>query len=405
MTWIRLAFLNLTRNLRRTLLSLAAVVVGVWVLIVGRGFIGGIEESIVRTQIDTVSAHVSVRPAGYPTEGLQSPVDDLIEVEPLRAALDGVGVAWTPRLLFTPRAVHGADALRVRAIGFDPATDDAVFPHDGWNVDGRVPARAEDGVLVGVGLARLLSVGPGDRVVLQVRTSAGALNALDVPVAGLVRVGSPMIDRVGMLVPMDLARDLVQAEGRTSHLAIRLRNRDDAARAAAALGAALGPTVEVHSYLDDVTDYLRVQAIRRRALDLIALALLGMSAAGIANTVLMAAYERVREIGTLRAMGMTEGGVIRLFLVEGAMMGAAGAVVGGAVGTAMVGWWSVYGIDLSGAVSQVGTNIPFQAVLYTRVDPLTVAGAMAFGVVIAVLASLLPARMASRMVPADAVRA
>ncbi len=403
---LRLALLNLSRNLRRTILSLGSVIAGVGVLILGRGFIAGIEENITRTQVDTISAHLMLRPAGYPTEGFQHPLDDLLVVDDaLRASLDETGGRWTPRLLFTPRAVKGVDALRVRAVGFDPATDADVFPRRDWTVEGAIPATAEDGLLVGAGLARLLEVAPGDRLVLQVRTRAGALNALDVPVSGIVRVNSPMIDRLGVLMTMDLAQDLVRAEGAVSHLAVRLRDRDAAFDAAAALSTRTGEGTEAVSWYDEVKDLLRVQQIRRRALDFLVFALMGMSAAGIANTILMAAYERVREIGTLRAMGMTEGRVVQLFLLEGALMGVAGSALGAGLGSAAIVYWSWRGIDLSGAMEEVATNVPFSAILYTRFDEGSVVTAVVFGIVVSVLASLLPARVASRMAPADAVRA
>lgn len=406
MILLRLAVRNLLRNTRRTLLSLASVVAGVAVLVIGPGFVGGFEENIIRAQIDTLSGHAILRPLAYPTEGLQHPVDNLIVVDAaLTSALDATTEAWTPRTFFAPRVVHAGDAMRVRAIGFDPARDTDVFPRDTWKVNGKIPTTVEDGVLVGAGLARLLDLEPGERLVLQARTPEGAINALDVAVSGVVSVGSPLIDRGAMLVPSPLVELLLRSEGHASHIAVRLRSRDAAFSWADEIRArGLPANAEAVTWYDEVKALLELQAIRRKALDILALALMGMSAAGIMNTVLMAAYERIREVGTLRALGMTEGRVMVLFLTEGALMGATGALVGGALGGGLVWWYSVHGIDLADMLT-AGGNIPVSAMLYTEFDPLGLVRSMAFGVVVAVLASVWPARVASRMVPADAVRA
>lgn len=404
---IRLALRNLTRNFRRTVLSLISVVAGVAVIVLGQGFIGGFEENIIRAQVDTLSGHVLLRPAEYPTEGLNHPVDMLFTLsDEDRAWLDQRTQAWTERTLFAPKVVAGADSLRVRAIGFDPKRDEAVFPRDQWRVDGKIPQTREDGVLLGVGVARLLKRAPGERVVLQTRTVDGAVNALDVPVAGVVRVGSPLIDRFGMLVPDPLVDELVQSGPKVSHALLRLESTGATEGVYQELLTRKPAGTTVSTWAIETEGMLRLQRIRRAALNLLVLALMGMSASGIANTVLMAAYERVREIGTLRALGMTEGGVLQLFVLEGALMGAMGALLGGLFGGAVVKWYNLQGIDLTPLLDSASTgNLPVAAVLYTQFSPSVLLLAMAFGVAVAVLASIYPARVASRMAPADAVRA
>ena len=200
MRLLRLALRNLTRNLRRTVLSLGSVIAGVAVIILGQGLIGGLEENAIRSQVDTMSGHVLIRPAGYPTEGMSHPVEDLVEVDTVLAEhLAETARSWAPRTLFVARAVNGPDALRVRAIGFDPERDETVFPRTTWNLEGEIPTSAADGILASRGVAKLLQLSKGDRVVLQTRTARGAINALDVPVAGVLTVGSAAIDNFARL--------------------------------------------------------------------------------------------------------------------------------------------------------------------------------------------------------------
>jgi putative ABC transport system permease protein len=254
-------------------------------------------------------------------------------------------------------------------------------------------------------VARLLAIEPGSRLVLQVRTHRGAMNALEVTVTAVFNTSNSALDLLGVFVPQALARSLL-ATDRPSHLAVKLRDREQAEAFAARLQAALGPGTEVVTWRQETAELVRIQAIRRRALDLVMFILMALAAFGIANTILMAAHERVREIGTLRALGMTEAGVSWLFVLEGLLIGVLGSVLGAVAGGALVLHWARHPIDFSELFDKgLGGGISASALVYTRLDLSVVAATMLLGVAIAVLASLYPARVASRLPPAEAVRA
>lgn len=404
-----LAFRNLLRQFRRSALSTVSVIAGVSVLIIGDGFIGGFTENMIRSQTDSLTGEVFALPDDYPTRGLQHPVDHLFTVDPALASwLDQNSVAWTRRVVFAPRAVHGADAMRVRAFGFDPVTDIKVFPRSEWQVEGKAPSTVEDGVLVSTGVASMLALKVGERFVLETRTSAGALNALDVPVAGILTTQNPMFDNVGVFVPSPLVQSLVQSGERASHLAIRLPSRDGADAFAARLREQVPPGVAVRTWYDEAEPMLQTQRIRQKFLDIMAWALLAIAATGIANTVLMAAYERVREIGTLRALGMTRQGVVGLFVTEGLLMGVIGSLVGALLGSWLVWKWHVHGLDLAPLLKAKGadnmSSVSFSTMLYAPFSWFSLTRAVVFGLAVAVLASIWPALIASKMPPAEAVR-
>jgi ABC-type lipoprotein release transport system permease subunit len=302
------------------------------------------------------------------------------------AHLDANTEAWTRRTLFTPTLTYKIDSVRVRAIAYDPDRDEAVFPRETWRVQGVVPTTADEGVLLSKGVAGLLDLDDDAvDVLIEVRTTKGAINAERVPIAGRFTTGNPIIDKVAILVPDDLADRLIRNGDSASHLVARLADRREALAA---------------------EDMLALQEIRRSALNILAAALLAMAATGIANTVLMAAYERIREIGTLRAMGLTKRGVLALFISEGAFMGMVGAIIGAILGGALVYNYSVNGIDMSSALENASTgNIPIAAMLYLEFSWPVVAVAMCFGVSVAIMASIYPAYTASNLRPAEAVRA
>lgn len=405
MSTLRLARRNLQRSPRRTLLTMSAVIAGVGVFILGEGFVSGVSENIIVAAIAGTTGHVLARPASYPEQPGQHPVDDLLEITgAARELLDREAVAWTTRTYFAPTAASGADSLRAVAIGYDPARDTKVFPRDYWRVTGAMPQAKDRAVAVSFRVARLLSLKVGSPLILQVRTQRGAMNALEVPVAAIVTTSIPALDSLGVFVPSPLAQELL-ATKLSSHLSVKLANRDDAAEFQGALAQALGAQARVVTWREETRDLLRLQEIRRRALDLVMAILMALAAFGIVNTILMAAYERVKEIGTLRALGMTERGVLRLFLVEGLLLGTVGSLLGALWGSGLTFYWSQHPIDFSQQMEKMGSAYSVSSLVYTHLSPSVVLTTIVLGMIVATIASIYPARVASRMSPADAVRA
>lgn len=398
----KLALRNLLRSPRRTVITTISIVVGVWLAILGQGFVEGLDESLIVAATDGTVGHVMARPADYPTQSGQHPVDALLTInDATRRLLEEEAVAWTERTYFAPTVAHGRDSLRLVAIAFDPERDASVFPRAHWKVDGELPTTDE--VTVSRRVASLLRVEPGDTVVLQNRTHRGAMNALSVTVSGVVTTGNPALDRLGMFVPRELASKLLSTD-LPSHLAVKLRSRDGAEAFAPRLQTALGEQAETITWVSETAELLALQEVRVQSINMVVFVLLILAGLGIANTILMAAHERIREVGTLRSLGMTEGGVVRLFLLEGALIGLAGGLVGALLGSALASYWARNPIDLSAMMEQQGATYSASTLLYTQLNPATVATSVVLAVVVAVLASLYPARVASRMVPADAVR-
>lgn len=405
MTTLRLATRNLQRSPRRTVLTMSAIIAGVGVFILGEGFVSGLTENVIVAAIEGTVGHVLARPAGYPTQPGQHPVDELLEITPAaKQLLDTEAEAWTTRTYFAPTVASGADALRAVAIGFDPARDPRVFSRETWKIRGALPQADQKAITVSPRVARLLDLQVGSRVILQVRTHRGAMNALDVAVSGILTTSNPALDSLGIFVPAALTRELL-ATDLSSHLSVKLNSRNAAESFRDALATALGPSASVVTWRTETEDLVRLQDVRRRALDLVMAILMALAAFGIVNTILMAAYERVREIGTLRSLGMTERGVLQLFVLEGLLMGVVGSVLGALWGSALTYYWSQHPIDFSKQIEQTGGTYSVSALVYTHLSPSVVLVTVSLGVLVAMVASIYPARVASRMSPADAVRA
>ncbi len=404
-----LAWRNLVRNARRTVLTGVAVSFGVAFTILGYGLVSGLDENAIRSAEGSVVGNVLLRPEGYPIDGLDFPLDEAEAPSPaLIAALDAAvagGGAWTARTAFPGRLVKGADAAQVRGWAYDPVKDPQVFPRDAWAADGAWPdpAAATPQIAVGKGLARLLGVARGDIVTFQLRTRDGAQNALQFEVSAIVSTDNAGLDNVGVWVPLSSADGLVSLGGARTHVAVRLPGGRAAAPAAAAALATHGWTAR--PILDEVADVLALNNIRRKSLVMIVGIVMAIGAAGIANTVIMSVFERVREIGTLMAMGLRRAQIRAMFLIEGLLLGVGAGGVGALLGGAATWWWQEEGIHLGDEVTARAGEIAIGATLYARLEPGAVLGAFLFGVAVAVVASIWPAGHAASLNPADAVRA
>ncbi len=396
-----LAARNLLRNVRRTVISSAAVVFGVALPILGWGLVDGLDENVLRAARTTTVGEVLLRPDAYPTDGHDFPLEEARVVPPeLATRLDAAG-EWTARAKFSARLVHGADAVRAHGLAYDDATERSVFPRKGWTLDGRWPTVGADETVVGRGLARLLDLKLGDVLVAETRTFPGALNALAFTVVGIVRTENSGLDNLTLWIEMAIAERLLQLDGRRTHVAVA--GSRGAADAVALKLEGLGwSTRTTHQ---ECADILAINQIRRAALIVLVFIIMGIAGTGIANTVIMAAYERVREIGTLLALGMKQTEVRFMFLLEGAAMGAVAGLLGAGIGMAAVLYLEANGIALSPQVLEQAGDIPMSATLYTHFSWPPIGIAYSFGVAIATLASIWPAVYASNLNPADAVKA
>ncbi len=395
----QLALRNLFRNVNRTFITSITVVFGVALPILGWGMVDGLDVNTLRAARSTTVGDVLLRPDGYPTDGLEYPLADAAPLGALAGKLDAVAPdAWAARTVFPSRLVKGVESVRAQGIAYDAATDARVFPRDEWALEGAWPAVGATEIVLGQGLARLLDAKVGDDLVVEARTFPGALNALTFRVAGVVNTDSGATDNLGFWMELGIAEQLLQLDGRRTHVALRA---DAPERVAADLG---GLGWSVRTLAEECADILAANMIRRYALLFLVGIIFLIAGVGIANTVIMAAYERVREIGTLVALGMKKRDVGALFLLEGAGMGLVAGLLGVALGAAGVLYWQANGIYLGEAVKQAG-NVAMGATLYMQFRWPPILVSFGFGLGIAIFASLWPARYAANLNPADAVKA
>lgn len=404
----RLAFRNLLRNRRRTALTFSALALGIGLLIGADSISRGFSEVGVRNAIDYEMGHMRVHESGYFEDRENLPLDLAIPAQPVLDALGQVGGirGAAPRVVAAARLNVGWEEFPVALIGIDPRRDPSVFAM-GEFVDGRYPEAGAYEGLVGAGLADLLDIRLGDYMTMITRTRNQALEAIDLEVVGILRTPHPGVNHGHVYMPLDVADARLALEGRVTEVVLRLdegRTLTTVRRDAAAALAAAGVGAELFTWQESAADLLALAQADQASNVILIMMILVIALVGVTNTMLLGALERRREIGTMKAMGMREGEIRRLFLFEAGAIGLVAALCGSLIGIGFNLYLVGVGIDLSAMVGDVDLGFPVVGTIYGVWNPLIFVWAGIAGVLTCCVAGYLPARQAAKEDPATSVR-
>jgi putative ABC transport system permease protein len=399
---LRLAFRNLFRQKARTAMTLAAVTLGVVGVIVSGGFVEDIFFQLREVTIHSRLGHLQVFREGYHAFHHRDPFGYLIEepvplVAELRAEPGVTSVMQ--RVNLSGLLSNGRTDLPVVGEGVEPGPE-AELASFLYLVAGRQLGPEDPyGVLVGEGVAHSLQLTPGDYVTLMANTREGSLNTVELQVVGVFRTFSRDFDMRAVRLPLGTAQDLLATPAIHSVvLSLGLTEATD--QVAARLRTALGPRgFSVMTWLELDDFYPKTVSLYRRQFGVLQGIILAIVLLSVTNSVSMTAYERVGEFGTLRALGRRSAHVFRMVVLENALIGAGGVVLGLALGTGLAALASTVGIPMP---PPPNANMGYTA--HVRTVPHVLALAAAIGFLAAVLAAVLAGRGASRVSIPDALR-
>ncbi len=410
---LRLGIKNVLRKAWRSLLTAIPVLVGVMMIILGWSLIDGLDNAVIFGQIKSDSGHFRVMTKGYLETEEQAELDLLIE-DPMAAA-EFLRAAGDPRLharlTFSAELSDGRNGLVARGIGIEPDAYFADFALPLASELGQEAGRGladDDGgprpIWLGTILAKDFDVVPGHTLTVLVRTRHGSYNAEEYVVRGLIQSQNPAIDNFAFFIPLAAARELLDCDSAASEIVGFLPRRSLAVDLPARLGSGLAARgLEIQTWRQRAEPMLRINRIRRKVLGVIVGIIILVAATSIMNTVVMAAFERVREIGALRALGMQIESVVALFLAEALIIGLSGAATGCGLGVGVVHLLRG-GIDFSAAAAAGGMAMSISTVLYFELDSMHVVVAFAIGLSMTLIAALYPSIKFSRLPPVEAMR-
>jgi len=397
MSTFDLAWRNLVRQRRRTLLMGSVVAFGFAAFALAGGFIAQSFEGLKEGTILSVG-HLQVvdRRALDRSEErtLEFGLPDARRARALAAA-DPAVAAVLPRIEFVGLATNGAKSVPFLGLGVDPGPEASASLARELVVAGNYLSGGGEDVVLGTGLASALGVKTGNRVTLVATTSDGTLNAVDGVVAGLVDVKIKELNDRYLAAGIGLVSSLLQTSETVSKLVLFLKPGSDEKRAAERLARSLeaaGFPVAVRHWKDLALFYGQVKLLYIGIFGFVGTVLIVIVVLSAAIVMTMAVTERTREVGTLRAMGTRPGRVQAMFLAEGALLALAGCAAGALLALAVRSILNASGLILPpppGATHGLPINV--------RLYPLAYGAGLVTMVGTMVIASWFPARRASRI--------
>lgn len=409
---LAIATRNLLRYRRRTLLTLLLIVIGMVAVLLFVAVAGSFKSMMIGQITDSVLGHVQVHRKSYVASIDSLPLNLNMRPNMLAKLEDALKdnpaiAAWSPRVKFGGMYSNFAETTSIRINGIDPARETATVPL----LPGRMVEGDQAGALVGRGqivipqlLARGMKSKVGDTVVVVATNRDGSVNGKTFVVRGILESVTGPGGRDGY-IHIDDARELLRmSEPEVSEIVIRLNDFSRLDRVGGQIKAAVEglvnkegkPMLEVHDWTQ-LSPFANIAKMIDLMTLFIKIVLVSIVLVSVMNVMIMAVFERIREIGTIAAIGTPPSRILSLFLAEGLMLGIAGTVAGTLLSLAAIAGINVWKPTFNFGMQQNLVMAPSIA----AGDVLTIA---ALVVVVAIIASLQPAWKASRMDPIGALR-
>lgn len=408
---LKLASRNLLRYRRRTLLTALLITLGVLALLLFVAAAGSFKQTMVGSITDSMLGHLQIHRKGYTQSIDNLPLNLSLQpnaVGKIETALkaDPDVAAYSLRVKLGAMFSNFTENTSIRLNGVDPAAEDAAVPalRERINEGNKAGPLVEPGqVLIPTLLARGMKVKVGDSIVLVVTNASGSVNGKTFTVGGVLEGVTGPGGRDGYIHIND-ARELLRMEKpEVMEVAVRLKSIDQLGAVQQRLNAKLDdiqnkegkPATELHLW-SDLSPFANIVRMIDLMTVFIRIMLIAIVLVSVMNVMLMAVYERIREIGTLAAIGTQPGKLMAIFLSEGLLLGLAGAVVGIGLSYAVVAF-----LNINPLVFSFGRE---QITLHPTLKLIEVAGVLGLAVLVSALASLQPAWRAARMDPIQALR-
>jgi putative ABC transport system permease protein len=402
---ITLAWRNMWRNWRRTAIALIAIVLGLILLLFFDGLIKGSDQAIFGNAVRLYGGNLQIHAPGFRAKANRLPLLPLDNADVvIQAVRAQPNVTAAAQRIATAGIVssHG-NALPVTIRAIEP-TIEAPLSLQAENItQGRFLSDEDgDAILIGQALAERLEVGVGDRVTLLGRSKNELMRRHTMTVVGIYDLHTPEVEKATVFIPLIDGQTLYNLRGQATEVAIFLQQVGTEDSVMSALQGQL-PNYEVDSWQTLKPEIRQTMDTKLAFSSFLGIVVLVIAAIGILNLMLMAVFERTREMGVLAALGMKGRQIMSLFLLEGALIGVVGAVIGCGLGALLIGWVGQVGIDLSAysGLGEVGALLGDR--LYPSITPADLLSRGLLAIVIAAIASLYPAWQASRQEPAQAL--
>jgi putative ABC transport system permease protein len=329
-----MAFRNINRNRRRSILAFTSVALSIAFITFFRGFVGGILDSIVKNTTKNETGHIRITSSAFREKSRFYPVDENIEnpSEIIAAIRNNEEIAGeidliTERINFGVLLSNEGFNKNAMALAGDPETEKQLLLLQNSIVDGRYIGGARE-TIIGSKIAGALNLTVGDELKVMTQGADWALHLRVFTVVGIFETGLNMLDDVMFQIPLNDAKKLLRTGGGTQQILIMLRDYEKANDVAEKIRALIDrKSIDVASW-EEVGEWASMVGMVDTIYGFIYFLVAFLGAFIITNIMMMVVLERRKEIGIIKSMGVSRFEVMMLFLFEGTFLGLIGSLVG-----------------------------------------------------------------------------
>ncbi|MCD4814047.1 FtsX-like permease family protein [bacterium] len=396
----KFAFRNVLRNKRRSFLTALAIFFGALIVGLAQGWINGMIDLMMDNYIVYQTGNVRITSSDYIERERFMPVDALMPggsaIKKKVQIIPGVAQI-EERIRFG--ILLGHRELTEQALGIGLDLENTKIKIKDKLIEGVL---GQDGLYIGAVLAKKLGISLGDDLLLATKTSEGGLNGIKVKVQGIFHMGITMYDRKMFFINLVDAKKLLKIYEGTTELYVYTNEEKLTDLVADSINGMLPEAMVAQTYKQQIGPMYSYMASMKIVYMFVEALILFLASFIVINTMMMAIFERLHEIGTLKAMGMTDKELFVNFTLEGGIIGAMGGIPGALAGYGIIAVMSVTGVNLESALSSM--DMPIEYILHPKLSAFALIMAVVISIIVPALAAMLPARYAEKLQPAEALR-
>jgi ABC-type lipoprotein release transport system permease subunit len=393
----RLAWRNLWRNPRRTMIAVASIFFAVFLSVLISSTQVGQNQLLIDTMVGFSTGHVQVQGKEY---WEKRSLDQSMELDTglvRRIATVHSVTHIVPRLETVSLIAHGSVTKVVPVFGVDPMREDGMTGFGKRLVRGTPLPSWKNGALLGEGLAHMLGVDVGDTLVLYGQGYQGVTAAGLIPVAGILAYAIPDVNNSAFFLTLTEAQSVYAAGGRVTSIAVMLADQEESDNAASGIRAFAGAKQDVKTWRELLPELVQAVNANNGGTVIMLLILYIVIGFGIFSTVVMMTTERRKEFRMVIALGMRRGKLAVVTVIEAVLIALVGAVTGVIGALPLTLWLHVHPIVLGGEYAKVMLVYGMEPIIPFSIDPIVFWSQGAVVAALGILAASYPATSILRM--------
>jgi putative ABC transport system permease protein len=411
-----LAKKNLSRSRARTIVSIIAIAIAIISVVFLRGMISGLLVSTFENHIHYKAGHIRVIDKEYElkehmlslnytvngieNEGYEDMAENLKEIEGVEQVI--------PRLKFGAMVSTEEKLVTMMGWGVDPNEEIAFTEIDKLIIEGRMVDPGKREIVMGAGLLEQTGHKVGDKITFMYNTAFDSLQASTFQIVGKIQSGLELLNDSLFYLPLDQAQKILEIPGEVTELLIVTPDYQKADTVLPRIEEFFAEQSSSGKYMLQLwnRDYPMIEffGIAVVIYNFIYIFIILLACFVLINTLIMIVNERTREIGMMSALGLNAREILYLFAMEGVIIGVWGSAIGVIIGGIITKIFSIVGMDFGEAMEGMSADLMFESVFYTVFSLENLIFAFVLGVVVVTIACIIPARMAARLEPNEALR-